>query len=57
MDIGPGPVGGAERYAAIGDLHADIDAHPFDIAPLLDWVERDEAAGDAPPEEADDPGT
>ena len=57
MDIGPGPVGGAERYAAIGDLHADIDAHPFDIAPLLDWVERDEAAGDTPPEQADDPGT
>ena len=40
------------RFAEIGDLHADIDAHPFDIAPLLEWAARDEADGaDAPPEE------
>ncbi len=40
-----------ERFAAIGDLHADIDDHPFDIAPLLEWADRDEADGaDEPPE-------
>ena len=43
-----------ERYAAIGDLHADIDDHPFDIAPLLAWAARDEADGAAPPPEDDD---
>jgi DNA ligase D len=37
------------RYAEVGDLHADIDGHPFDIAPLLEWADRDEAAGKAPP--------
>lgn len=36
------------RYAEMGDLMADIDDHPFDITPLLDWADRDEAAG-APP--------
>ncbi len=30
-----------ERYAAIGDLHHDIDDHVFDLAPLLEWAERD----------------
>jgi DNA ligase D len=38
-----------QRYAEIGDLHADIDDHVFDIAPLLAWAERDEAGGAAPP--------
>ncbi|MGN0064183.1 MAG: non-homologous end-joining DNA ligase [Nocardioides sp.] len=33
------------RYADLGDLHADIDDHVFDIAPLLEWAERDEAGG------------
>ena len=41
------------RYAEVGDLHADIDGHPFDIAPLLEWADRDEAAGKEPPA---DPG-
>jgi DNA primase len=27
-----------ERFAEIGDLHANIDAYVFDIAPLLDGV-------------------
>ena len=46
-----------DRYAALGDLHADIDDHPFDLAPLLEWADRDEAAGDVPDEatEADEP--
>ncbi len=39
------------RYADLGDLHADIDAHPFDIAPLLRWAERDEAEGLSTPTE------
>ena len=34
-----------ERYAELGDLHAGIDDAVFDIAPLLEWAERDEAAG------------
>ncbi|WP_395691650.1 non-homologous end-joining DNA ligase [Nocardioides sp.] len=38
-----------DRFAEIGDLHADIDDHVFDIAPLLEWAERDEAAGVATP--------
>ncbi|WP_353357808.1 non-homologous end-joining DNA ligase [Intrasporangium sp. DVR] len=40
-----------ERFARLGDLHAGIDDAVFDIAPLLDWAERDEKAGkDVPPE-------
>jgi len=39
------------RFAEIGDLHADIDDHVFDIAPLLEWAERDAKAGhETPPE-------
>jgi len=41
------------RYAELGDLHADIDNHHFDLAPLLGWADRDEAAGHAPPAEPD----
>jgi DNA primase len=44
------------RFAEIGDLHADIDAHPFDIAPLLEWAERDEADGADPAPEPDEDG-
>lgn len=36
------------RYAALGDLHADIDDHVFDARVLLEWAERDEAAGESP---------
>jgi DNA primase len=42
------------RFAEIGDLHAAIDDHPFDIAPLLEWAERDEAAGEQAPSEPED---
>ena len=39
------------RYAALGDLHAGIDEAVFDLAPLLEWAERDEREGaEAPPE-------
>jgi DNA ligase D len=39
------------RFAEIGDLHRDIDDHVFDIAPLLEWADRDEAEGQTVPEE------
>ena len=39
-----------ERFARLGDLHAGIDDAVFDIAPLLEWAERDEREG------AEDPG-
>jgi DNA ligase D-like protein (predicted polymerase) len=42
------------RYAELGDLHHDIDDHVFDIAPLLEWADRDEAAGAEPAPEPDD---
>jgi DNA ligase D len=29
------------RFAKLGDLHADIDSHVFDLAPLLEWADRD----------------
>src|SRR5689334_1746508 len=39
------------RYAHLGDLHAGIDDHVFDIAPLLEWADRDERDGqDTPPD-------
>src|SRR4029079_1894503 len=39
------------RFAEKGDLHEYIDDHAFDIRPLLDWAERDEAEGQETPEE------
>jgi DNA ligase D len=30
-----------QRYADLGDLHADIDDHVFDLQPLLEWADRD----------------
>ncbi|WP_420818950.1 DNA primase small subunit domain-containing protein [Ornithinimicrobium flavum] len=38
------------RFADLGDLHAGIDDAVFDIAPLLEWAQRDEAAGQPTPE-------
>ena len=35
-----------DRFAAKGDLHEAIDEHVFDIRPLLEWAERDEAEGE-----------
>ena len=42
------------RFAALGDLHADIDRHVFDIAPLLEWAERDAREGAEEPALPDD---
>ncbi|RZI80767.1 MAG: ATP-dependent DNA ligase, partial [Microbacterium sp.] len=40
-----------DRYEHLGDLHHDIDDHVFDLAPLVEWADRDEAEGkDTPPE-------
>ncbi|RLV48518.1 ATP-dependent DNA ligase [Nocardioides mangrovicus] len=36
------------RYAELGDLHAGIDEAVYDITELLEWAERDEAAGKDP---------
>jgi hypothetical protein len=36
------------RYAELGDLHHAIDDQVFDIAPLLEWADRDEAQGVEP---------
>ena len=37
------------RYAELGDLHAGIDDAVFSLAPLLEWADRDEREGAAPP--------
>ncbi len=42
------------RFAELGDLHADIDDEVFDIAPLLEWAERDEREGKDPPVDPDE---
>ncbi|NLJ53283.1 MAG: DNA polymerase domain-containing protein [Intrasporangiaceae bacterium] len=42
------------RFAEVGDLMADIDRTPFDIAPLLEWADRDEADGAEPAPDPDD---
>ena len=41
------------RYAEIGDLHGRIDEAVFDLAPLLEWADRDERDGAATPEPTD----
>lgn len=43
-----------QRFAEVGDLHAGIDEAVFDIRPLLEWAERDEADGDTEPPDPDD---
>ena len=42
------------RYAERGDLHAGIDEAVFSLDPLLEWADRDERDGAAPPPPADD---
>ncbi len=44
------------RFAELGDLHADIDDHVFDPAPLLEWADRDERDGGLDPDEEPDAG-
>ncbi len=41
-----------QRFAELGDLHERIDETAWDIAPLLEWADRD----DAEPEGPDDDG-
>ncbi|HEX6248773.1 MAG TPA: non-homologous end-joining DNA ligase [Nocardioidaceae bacterium] len=41
------------RFAGLGDLHAGIDDAVFDIAPLLEWADRDEAEGAETPDDPD----
>ncbi len=42
-----------DRFARLGDLHAGIDEAVFDIAPLLEWADRDARAGSEPPPESE----
>ena len=42
-----------KRYAELGDLHAGIDEAVFDLSPLLEWADRDEAEGAETPAEPD----
>ena len=39
------------RFAELGDLHEGIDDEVFRIDQLLEWAERDEAAGERAPED------
>ncbi len=34
------------RFAELGDLHAEIDEAICDLGVLLEWVEREERAGE-----------
>ena len=43
-----------ERFKRLGDLHAEIDDHVWDIAPLLEWADRDEAEGNETPDEPEE---
>ena len=43
------------RYAELGDLHAEIDQHVFDIQVLREWADRDERDGAQTPDEPDEP--
>ncbi|MEX1909037.1 non-homologous end-joining DNA ligase [Janibacter sp. Y6] len=42
------------RFAELGDLHAGIDDVAHDLTPLLEWAERDEAAGEQVPPDPDE---
>ncbi|MDV7356712.1 non-homologous end-joining DNA ligase [Rhodococcus oxybenzonivorans] len=42
------------RFEKLGDLHAGIDDAVFSLTPLLEWAERDEAAGQPDPGGAED---
>ncbi len=44
-----------DRFAELGDLHAGIDDAVFDIAPLLEWADRDARHGSEPPPETEIP--
>jgi len=41
------------RFAELGDLHAGIDDAVYTLDELLDWAERDEREGAAPPPDED----
>jgi DNA ligase D-like protein (predicted polymerase) len=38
-----------DRFARLGDLHAEIDRHVFSIEPLLEWANRDPREGAVEP--------
>jgi DNA ligase D len=56
VDVGPGDgtiLTVPRRFAERGDLHAGIDQAVFDLAPLLEWADRDERDGAEGPREPD----
>jgi DNA ligase D len=42
------------RFAALGDLHADIDDTPYRLDTLVEWADRDDRAGAEPPAQPDE---
>ncbi|WP_109508907.1 non-homologous end-joining DNA ligase [Nocardioides speluncae] len=42
------------RFAELGDLHEAIDESVYDIAPLIEWADRDEAGGKETPAEPEE---
>ena len=40
-----------ERFTRLGDLHAGIDDAVFRLDELLEWADRDERAGERPPDD------
>jgi len=42
------------RFAELGDLNSGIDEAVFDLAPLLEWADRDEREGAEPPVDPED---
>ncbi len=41
-----------ERFARLGDLHAGIDDTPYRLDTLVEWADRDDRGGAAPPDPA-----
>jgi DNA primase len=41
------------RFAELGDLHADIDDHPYRLDQLLEWADRDERDNKVAPADAE----
>jgi DNA ligase D len=43
-----------QRFAELGDLHERIDETAWDISPLLEWADRDDAEPEGDDEDTDD---
>ena len=45
-----------QRFAELGDLHERIDDVAWDISPLLEWADRDDAEPEGPADESGEDG-